>query len=205
MFRDFLAQQGVFVFFITLYVGSGLIANDRRANALQIYLSKPLTRAEYVLGKMTILVTFLLLVTWVPGILLLILQVLFAGSFEFVRRNAYLFPAITLYSVIQVLVASFTMLALSSLSNSSRYVGILYAAAVLFTDAMFAALRGITGSTGMSWISFPATLAQIGDLVFRQRLRYDTPPIVSFVVVAALVAVSLSVLERKVRGVEVVT
>ena len=44
MFRDFLEQQDFFVFFITIYVGAGLIANDRRANALQIYLSKPLMR-----------------------------------------------------------------------------------------------------------------------------------------------------------------
>ena len=51
-FRQFLDQQQIFVFFVTVYVGAGLIANDRRANALQIYLSKPLTRAEYVFGKL---------------------------------------------------------------------------------------------------------------------------------------------------------
>jgi ABC-2 type transport system permease protein len=204
-FRQFFDQQGIFVFFVTVYVGAGLIANDRRANALQIYLSKPLTRAEYVLGKMAILAVFLLLVTWVPGILLLVLQVLFAGGFTFVRENAYLFPAITLYATLQVLVASFAMLALSSMSNSSRYVGILYAGAVLFTDAMFAAMRGITGSSATSWMSFPATLAQVGDLIFRQPLRYETPPGVSFIVLAALLAVSASILERKVRGVEVIT
>ena len=33
-FREFLDQQGTFVFFVTIYVGAGLIANDRRANAL---------------------------------------------------------------------------------------------------------------------------------------------------------------------------
>src|SRR5512135_1654251 len=71
-FREFLEQQGIFVFFVTVYVGAGLIANDRRANALQIYLSKPLTRAEYVIGKMAILLTFLLLVTWVPALALLL-------------------------------------------------------------------------------------------------------------------------------------
>ena len=70
-FRQFLEQQQIFVFFITVYVGAGLIANDRRANALQIYLSKPLTRAEYIFGKLAILMTFLLLVTWVPAIVLL--------------------------------------------------------------------------------------------------------------------------------------
>src|SRR4051794_38967316 len=40
MFRNFIEQQNIFVFFVTIYAGAGLIANDRRANALQIYLSK---------------------------------------------------------------------------------------------------------------------------------------------------------------------
>jgi ABC-type transport system involved in multi-copper enzyme maturation permease subunit len=204
-FRQFFQQQAIFVFFVTVYVGAGLIANDRRANALQIYLSKPMTRAEYVLGKLAILAVFVLLVTLVPGLLLLLLQALFSGSFQFVRDHIYLVPAMTLYSVLQAAVVCFTMLALSSLSNSSRFVGILYAGVVLFSDAIFNTLRGITGSTAMSWLSFPATMAQLGDLIFRVPLRYSTPPAVSFVVALALVAVSLSVLERKVRGVEVIT
>jgi ABC-2 type transport system permease protein len=204
-YRGFFDQQGIFVFFVTVYVGAGLIANDRRANALQIYLSKPITRAEYIAGKMGILLLFLLVVTLLPGLLLFLLQIAFTGTLAFARQHVYLVPAMTLYSLIQVLVASFTMLALSSLSNSSRYVGVLYTGAVLFTDAMFAVLRGITGSTAMSWISFPANVAQLGDLVFRQTLRYETPVAVSFIVVAGLIVVSLSVLERKVRGVEVVT
>src|SRR4026208_2040906 len=49
-FRQFLDQQQTFVFFITVYVGAGLIANDRRANALQIYLSKTPTRAQDAFG-----------------------------------------------------------------------------------------------------------------------------------------------------------
>jgi ABC-type transport system involved in multi-copper enzyme maturation permease subunit len=203
-FRQFIQQQGVFVFFVTIY-GAGLIANDRRANALQIYLSKPLMRVEYIAGKLAVLMAFLLLVTWVPGILLLLLQVLFAGSFSFLRANLFLFPALTLASFLQVIVASFTMLALSSLSNSSRYVAILYAGAVFFTEAMFGALTAITGSTAVSWVSFSANLAQVVDVIFRLKPRYDTPVPVSLLVIAALITLSISVLERRVRGVEVVT
>ena len=58
-FRQFLEQQDFFVFVITVYVGAGLIANDRRANALQIYLSKPLMRTEYIAGKVAVLFAFL--------------------------------------------------------------------------------------------------------------------------------------------------
>lgn len=205
MFREFLERQDFFVFVMTIYVGAGLIANDRRANALQIYLSKPLLRSEYIVGKAAVLFTFLMLVTWVPAILLLLLQVIFKGSFEFLKANLFLFPAITVASLLQVLVATFTMLALSSLSKSSRYVGILYAGIIFFTAAIYGVMMAVTGSTSLSWLSVGSNVAQVVDVIFRQAPRYTTPWQVSLIVVLGLVALSISVLERRVRGVEIVT
>ena len=94
-FRDFFDKQDIFVFLVTVTLGAVSIAEDRRANALQIYLSKPLTRVEYICGKLSVLMAFLLLITWVPAILLLVVQVAFAGNFTFLTSNLYLFPAIT--------------------------------------------------------------------------------------------------------------
>src|SRR5918992_85324 len=163
-FREFLEQQEFFVFVVTIYVGAGLIANDRRANALQIYLSKPLLRSEYIAGKAAVLFTFLMLVTWLPAMLLLLVQVMFAGSFAFVSKNLFLFPAITTGSLLQVMLATFTMLALSSLSKSARYVGILYAGIIFFTKAIYGATYAITGgSTKLSYLSLGDNLAQVVD------------------------------------------
>ncbi|WP_291981473.1 ABC transporter permease subunit [Luteitalea sp.] len=203
-FRDFLGQQGIFVFLITIYVGAGLIANDRRANALQLYLSKPVTRAEYILGKMSVLAVFLLAITWLPAILLLILQIAFSGSFTFLKDNTSLIASVTLYCLLTVIVITFGMTALSSLSRSSRFVGIMFAGVLIFSDAMFNALRFITGSTAISWVSVQASLDQVGDVIFRQAPRHQTPVAVSFLVLLAVVVLSASVLERRVRGVEVV-
>jgi ABC-2 type transport system permease protein len=203
-FRQFLDQQLFFVFFVTVYVGGGLIANDRRANALQIYLSKPLTRAEYILGKMAILMALLLFVTWVPGILLLALQIMFAGNFTFFRNNVYLFPAITLYAVLISGVASAAILALSSLSKSARFVGILYAALIFFSQALYGVLRAVTGGSMISWVSLPQDLSQVGNVIFRLPLQYDTPWPVSLLMIVALLVAAGLVLERRVRGVEVV-
>ena len=204
-FRQFFDMQGIFVFFVTVYVGSGLIANDRRSNALQIYLSKPLTRAEYVAGKLGILLCFLLLVTLLPAMALLVVQMMFSASLTFMRENLFLIPAITLYALVEVLLAAITMLALSSLSSSARFTAMLYAGAVLFTDALFTTLRGITGNSALAWLSFRANLGQIGDAIFRIEPRFDSPCLLSVVVVAALIGLSVLILERRVRGVEVVT
>lgn len=204
-FREFLDQQSIFVFFITIYVGSGLIANDRRANALQIYLSKPLTRLEYVTGKLVTLLIFLMAVTWVPAILLLVLQMLFAGNFAFLRANLFLFPAITLFSAILVLFSAFSMLALSSLSKSRRFVAVMYAGLVFFTAAMYQALSGITSTRAWVVISPEDVLDVVAAVIFRSPGTPAVPMWAALLSIAVVIGAALWILERRVRGVEVVT
>jgi len=181
-FREFLLQQQLFVLFVTIYVGAGLIANDRRAHALQVYLSKPLTRLDYVAGKLVILLVFLTAITWIPAVLLVLLQVMFSGSTAFVRDNLFLLPAITAFCAVQALVSAFAMLALSSLSRSQRFAAVLYAGVVLAT-------RNVLESVAAG------------------AFRVPTPSISApaFLTVAALIAVSMSILWRQVRSVDVVT
>jgi len=97
------------------------------------------------------------------------------------------------------------MLALSSLSKSSRYVAILYAAVIFFTQSIYGVVYAVTRSSAMSWMSFSANLSEIGDVIFRQPVRYDTPWPVALFVIVGLIALSGLILERRVRGVEVVS
>ena len=205
-FRTFLEWQNPFLFVITVWVGAGLIANDKRANALQIYLSKPLTRFEYIVGKLLILVVFLLLVTLVPALVLLLLQIAFSGSFTFMRQNLYLFPAVVVLSLVSTLLASFSILALSALTKSARYAAVVFAGVSFLSDAVFGILNVSTGSTALSWLSIPANLRQIGDVVFRMAPRYsDTPWMASMLAIFVVIGLSAAILERRVRGVEVVS
>jgi ABC-2 type transport system permease protein len=204
-FREFLDQQSIFVFFITIYAGSGLIANDRRANALQIYLSKPLSRVDYVAGKLAALLILLIAVTWLPGMILLLLQVMFAGDFTFLRANLFLFPGITLFSAILVLVSAFAMLGLSSLSKSRRFVAMMYAGLIFFTAAMYQALRGMTGSQTWALLSPEDVLDVVAAAIFRSPGTAPLPMWAALLDIAVIIGLSVWVLERRVRGVEVVT
>jgi ABC-2 type transport system permease protein len=204
-FRQFLGWQNVFVFFVAILIGAGLIADDRRANALQIYLSRPLTRVEYVVGKLAVLGTFLVFITWIPVTLLLFLQMLFSGSTQFLREHLFLFPAATVFCATQVLVSSLAVLALSSLSNSRRFVAIMYAGVVFFTEAMYRPLVRMTGSYIWTLISPGNTIDVIGDKVFRLSTPPAAPLSAAIAVVIALAVASVVVLERRVRPVEVVS
>jgi hypothetical protein len=144
-------------------------------------------------------------VTFLPAMMLLLTQAMFAGSLEFVRNNLYLLPAITLFSLAQVLLASTTMLALSSLSKSSRFVGVMYAGFFFFTTALFQTLRGITGQSRFAWLSPTAALQQLGDVIFRLEPRYQLSPAIAALAVVVMIAGSVWILMRRVRGVEIVT
>jgi ABC-type transport system involved in multi-copper enzyme maturation permease subunit len=204
-FRDFLNQQEPFVFFITVYVGSGLIADDLRARALQLYLSRPLTRTQYIAGKAAIVMAALASVTWLPAMLLLFLVPVFAGNMTFVAQHLYLIPAISAYAVIHITLSTFMILALSSLSNSRWFVAVMYAGLAFFTHALFGVIGAAVDGTMFSWVSIFANLTQIGDVLFRSVPRYDTPPAVSAAVLTIAIAGSAYVLSRRIRAVEVVT
>ncbi|HUF48299.1 MAG TPA: hypothetical protein VMM93_10825 [Vicinamibacterales bacterium] len=204
LFRDFLEQQGAFVFFVSVYVGAGLIANDRRANALQVYLSKPLLRAEYIVGKLAVLVFFLAVITVLPALLLVLVQVSLSGGLGLVSASPQILPALVLASAIRIGVAALTMLALSSLSKSSRFVAIMYTGVIFFTEAVYGVLTFITGTTAVAWVSIPANLDQVSDMLFRLEPGYDTPLLVASLALVGVVVLSISVLERRVRAVEIV-
>lgn len=205
MFRDFLDQQAVLVFFITVYAGSGLIADDIRANALQLYLSRPVTRSQYIAGKAAILIVALASITWLPAMLLLVLVPTFSGSMRFIADNLLLIPAITAFSVLQIVLAVFLILALSSTTKSRWFVSVMYAGLVFFTQAVYGVIRAAVEGSAFSWVSIFANLAQVGDVLFRMAPRYDTPPVVSALVICLVIGISMFVLSRRIRAIEVVT
>jgi ABC-2 type transport system permease protein len=202
-FREFLDQQGLFIFLLTIALG-GAIADDRRANALQLYLSKPLTRVEYVLGRLVPALICLLGITFLPAMLLLLLQVAFSGSITFLRQNAFLLPAITLVTLTQALLSACTILALSSLSKSKRFVSVMYAGIIFFTTAMYQILRNITGSRAWAAISPGDMMDVLADAVFRIRSSPPVPVYVAVLVIAVVIGGSIWILERRIRAVEIV-
>ena len=56
MFRDFFMNvQAGFAFAVVLILGPALVSPDLRNNALPLYLARPFTKRDYVLGKLAVL------------------------------------------------------------------------------------------------------------------------------------------------------
>src|SRR5262245_17820407 len=108
-----LEWQGWLCFLLSLFVGPALIAPDLRNNGLPLYLSRPFTRSEYVLGKMTVLVVLLSLISWVPGLLLFFFQSYLDGA-GWLGQNLRIAAAIFVGSWVWILVLSLVALAVSA-------------------------------------------------------------------------------------------
>jgi hypothetical protein len=97
------------------------------------------------------------------------------------------------------------MLALSSMSKSRRFVSVMYAGIVFFTAAMYQVLRQITTTSAWAWISPEDVLDVLAAAIFRANGPTPIPVPVAVLAVFVLIGASIWILERRVRGVEVVT
>ena len=79
-FVTFMNTQATFATFLAAFAGPSLIAPDLANGTLWLYFSRPLSRPEYILARIMVLVGVLSLVTWVPGMVLFSVQSGMAGG-----------------------------------------------------------------------------------------------------------------------------
>ena len=89
-FRQFFDIQLFFSMILVLLVGPDLISQDLRFNAIPLYLSRPVRRFEYFLGKLGVIAVFLSAVTIVPVLLAFALGYGFSLDPTVVRDTARL-------------------------------------------------------------------------------------------------------------------
>ena len=141
-FYYFVQTEIWFVMIIMLMVGPGLISQDLRYNALPLYFSRPVRRIDYFLGKLGIIGAFLGMVTVVPAVIAWVLGVLFSLDFTVIFDTGRLLLGIIAYGVVATLSAGLLILAMSSLSRNSRYVGAFCAGFWFISMVVFGALEG---------------------------------------------------------------
>jgi len=122
----------IFLSLAMLFYGSQLISKDKRANALQVYFSKAISRSDYVVGKFVTVAGFTASVTLVPSLLILCIGLIFAPDHIAFFKESWFIPLSTIaYWLLLTLVYGSITLLSSSLFDKS------YMAAVAFIGFMF--------------------------------------------------------------------
>jgi ABC-2 type transport system permease protein len=128
------------LFIIALLIGVGAIANDNRANALLVYLSKPVSRLDYLIGKWLGIFVPMVLVTAIPTFTFFWYCFLSYGDYGFFTEDPKLIWRLLLLVFVPAFFHSSVALGVSSVFNQGRLAGATYAGlyfmSLFFTKAM---------------------------------------------------------------------
>ena len=204
-FRNTLLGQGLFLLLVCIWIGAPLIAQDLRTNAIQLYLSRPLTRTDYVLGKFAIIAGLGSLLLPVPALLLYLMELGLSSDTSFLSAYFWLPLSILGYSAVVVGGAGLVVLAVSSLTRSGRYAGLLFFAIVFFSQAGSGLLQLMTGERAFVVLSLTSLVDQVGALFFGGPTESGVHTVPALLMYSLLVALSLYILRRRVKAVEIVT
>jgi ABC-2 type transport system permease protein len=206
LFGDFLNQQIGFAILLSIFGASGLVANDLRTGAILAYLSRPLTRRDYVLGKLLVPLFLNLAVTLVPGVLLYVSGLSLAPELYLKWELAWIGPAIVVHGLAISLVVSLLTLAISSLSRSARVAGLGLFGMIAGLEMVRLVLQQGFRQKYAMLLSVQTDLRAIGVALFGLS---DRDVAVAWgwaaLVLALLSLACLAILRSRVRAVEIVT
>jgi ABC-2 type transport system permease protein len=158
---------------LVLLVGPGLISQDLRFNAVPLYLSRPLRRFDYFAGKLGVIALYLAVVAIVPALLAYALGICFSLDLSIVRDTGRIVAASIGYGVLVVLSAGTLMLAISSLSRNSRYVGAFWVG-IWFVSNVVAGI--LVDTTRRSWcplVSYTGNLQRLGRAMLGTQSAWE--------------------------------
>lgn len=222
-FEVWVNVQHSFAFLLALLIGPPMVSRDLRNNALPLYLCRPFSRTEYVIGKMSVLLILLSLITWIPQLLLFFLQSYLEG-FAWFRENLWIASSIVIAGVFWILMLALLTQTISALvkwrviaSGALVALFLIPSAFGLFINEVFRTQWGNVISLIASVKNVTSGLFGTFDRVAETRVMRDVegqvigeililePPLwVFWTVLFLLCAVCLALLSWRVKAYEVV-
>ena len=220
-FQTFVNVQAGFAFFVALLVGPPLVARDLRNNALPLYLCRPFSRTEYVLGKMSVLLILLSAMTWIPQLLLFFFQSYLEGASWFMDNLSIGF-AIFFASLVWILLLALLSQSVSALVKwrviaSGALLGIFFIPSIFgeFVNQIFqtrwgsiislgALMKNVTSGLFGTFVQASTHYTNWDGRVGREIIVNEPPLLASWIALFVVCAICLALLSRKVKAYEVV-
>jgi hypothetical protein len=207
VFLQMLGFQGGLAFLLASWTAPMLVSPDLVNGALPLFLSRPLSRTEYVLGKAGALLLLLSLVTWVPLLTVFALQAGLAES-GWLAANARIGWATFAGASIWIVVLTLLGLAVSAwikwrLLASGALFGVLFMGAA-FGEVGHGVLRN-------SWVRLVnlsylinTVWANLFGIPWRGARGDDLPVWAAWLGLIAACAIFVALLDRRLQAREVV-
>jgi ABC-2 type transport system permease protein len=203
---------------IALMVGAGSIAADNRANALQVYLAKPVTKRDYLIGKWLAIFMVVFGAYFLPMFIVTSYQAFDTGIIDFMKTDGVIFGAMPILAAIPAVLHASLLVGLSAWNKTPWIVGVIYAG-LYFFSTIFANIIASAIDTSevaeatLRHLSIEGIIAGIGQFILNTAPRSLTPgrmddtmpSILTLLLVAAGLTLAGILLARaRIRAVEVV-
>ena len=216
-FLNFLGWQSMLALFLAAFTGPGQVSPDLANNALSLYLARPFSRVEYVLGKMWILIVLMSLMTWIPGLLLFMLEAYLQEGWTWMHDNTALARGLFIGSWVWIIILALMALALSAWVKWKPAAGALMFGVFFVAAGFGVAVNGvqrtkwghlfnISALIGSVWVQLFGADPTVnnGGVFFRMPAGEELPLWSCWLSLGVLCLICLYMLARKIRGAEVV-
>jgi ABC-2 type transport system permease protein len=202
-FYWFMVPYQVVAFFMAFIVGPPLISVDLRNNGLPLYLSRPFSRSEYLLGKSAVMLILLSAVTWVPGLVLFAFQSYLAG-FGYFREHFTVGISIFVAFWIWILILCLLTLAISAYVKWKPVARVALFVVWFVFGAFGLVVNLLLRTTWGSLIDIGGMIQVVWAGMFGIESPVQVPLWAAWASLLVVCGVCIALLSRKVRAYEVV-
>jgi ABC-2 type transport system permease protein len=207
-FLGFIGIEAGMGFILAAWGGPGMITKDFANHSVQLYLSRPISRTEYLIGKISVLAALLSCTTWIPALILFFVKAELQGH-GWLWENLWMAGSIVLSCLIWIAMISLISMAVAvwvkwRIAATALMLGIFF-----LLPAFAAILNAILRTQWGNLINFTHMITLVWMRLFRES-HAEIPPAFNGVPLWAAWASLLSVcsacfwlLDRKLRAREV--
>lgn len=206
MFVEFNLAMSFFVLVVLGWYGSGLIADDRRLSAHQLYFARPLSVLDYALAKFLALCFFGSFAFLVPCLIICTIAAFSSPEWSFVTQQGDVIVDAVVFSMLSIAILASIVLAISSLSAKKTF-------ALVATFGFFTMMQGISAllmvlqrERDFLMISVLANLRRVATEMFGHSQRFgprmDWDVKWSWLILAGYVALAWTIVLWRVRRME---
>jgi hypothetical protein len=203
-FLNFLGFQSILAGVLTAFIAPSLISPDLTNGALGMYMSRPFSRAEYLLGKGAVIAFLTGAITMLPAMLMFAVQSSLTG-WNWMLNNFYLANASFFSCAILIAVLTLLGLAMSAMVRWRIVAGALILAVFAIGKGFGAMIDSVMRTHNGDYIDLQILLTKVSTNLFQvpAPIVDEISVVGAWIALFAACALLIWILNRRLRVCEV--
>ena len=192
-------------------VGAGLISNDLKKGAYQLYFARPIKLKDYVIGKCLTVFFYSFIILWLPICLFCIHCFLFSGygaspNWQVVRNDITILNVLLIFVYLLSISVSiiFLILLLSSLTQKAKFATLTFISIFLVGEVLAQVSVQIISLKWLQCFSYLANINILGRGILSLKLEYNTEFYIAGMILSFLLITCVYILIKRLKKIMII-